>query len=119
MFNAGEILKALGGNGGLGGYEVDRSGWAKKSRAAEVREQEAKDAFMEMKQEVEKQGVAVVGRNLLKPSTHLTNACWKDFKAFVIKNAGWKVRRREASLIEKRALGEFRKGSTYFIDVSY
>jgi hypothetical protein len=57
---------------------------------------------------------------LLKPPTHLTDPCWRDFKRFVASHAGWSAKRREATEEEKRAHGdEKRKGKAYFVDVVF
>ena len=56
---------------------------------------------------------------LLKPSCHLTEACWKSFRKHVCGIEGWAAKRRVASEEEKKRHGETRKGKVYFVDVIY
>lgn len=56
---------------------------------------------------------------LLKPSVHLTAACYRDFRKYVEGYAQWSVSRRQATPQEKLDSGETRKGAVYFIDVTY
>ena len=56
---------------------------------------------------------------LLKPSCHLTGACFKDFRKHVRGFTGWSVVRREATPAEKMASGETRRGKVYFTSVVY
>mmetsp|Transcript_13758 Transcript_13758/g.41603 ORF Transcript_13758/g.41603 Transcript_13758/m.41603 type:complete len:144 (-) Transcript_13758:1493-1924(-) len=54
---------------------------------------------------------------LLKPSCHLTKACWESFTKFVQSHPGWSCRRRVATDSEKRVYDC--KGRAFFVDVSY
>ena len=56
---------------------------------------------------------------LLKPYDHLTSACWRDFKKFVVEHAGWTAKRRQATQAEKLKHGMTRKGAVYFVDVMF
>ena len=40
--------------------------------------------------------------SLLEPSTHLTNACYKDFITYVKQHIGWSVSRRKLTQEEKQ-----------------
>ena len=106
-----------GYGGGYGGDGVDRRHFADKSQAALRRENEAKAAFDKVRKSTEEAGdTATI--ELLKPSCHLTQVCWSSFSKYV-KAAGWKVKRRAASEAEKKAHGETRKATVYFVDVTF
>lgn len=83
---------------GMGGYDdmfgVDRGDWAEKSQKAEQRERFAKDAFTSFLSRCENETVFPFTEVVVKPSNHLTDACWRDFKKFVI-SKGCTAKRRE------------------------
>ena len=93
-------------------------GYARKSGAAERRENEARQAFTSALKNTELDGKPSAVVQLLKPNTHLTQASWGDFNKWVKTHTGCSARRRAASDAEKRAHGEKRQGTTYFIDVT-
>ena len=113
--------RSRGFGGGTFGWEEDdglnRGAWAEKSGAAAGREESARAAFTALRLKT----LAAVPEKattyeLLKPATHLTHPCWRDFKTWVGQHDGWSVKRREASPVEKRQSGETRKGAVYFVD---
>ena len=109
---------------GLYGYDdgdrLGRESWSEKSDAASRREQAARRAFeAAMAKVVEDAPTAPVTMQLLEPSTHLTQPCWRDFKKHVERYQGWSAKRRAASNAEKQQHGETRKGTCYFVDVTF
>ena len=108
-----------------GRHEHDdfRSGWAEKSAAAKRREDTAMKKFETARLEMEsrkdlKAGTRVTVQ-LLQPSCHLTEACWKSFRKHVCSLQRWSAKRRVATEQEKKLHGETRKGRVYFVDVIY
>ena len=100
-----------------------RGGWAEKSGAATRREETAKKAFetarLEMQSREDLKAGSRVTVQLLKPSCHLTQACWKTFRAHVKTFEGWSTRRRAATEEEKKQHKEKRKSTVYFTEVTY
>ena len=119
------MLSFGGGHRGNGGHgfgfdddELHRGDWSEKSDAASARENSARAAFEQLVlNNKTKTNAETV--ELLKPSTHLTQPCWRDFKKFVSNHAGWSAKRREATAAEKQQHGEKRKGAVYFVDVTF
>lgn len=70
--------------------KIDRSDFADKSKAALARESSAKAKFDAIKSRAES-SKSVTSFALLNPSEHLTDACFKDFRKYVLQNVGWKV----------------------------
>ena len=104
----------------FGGFDFDddhlhRGDWSEKSGAASAREEAARVAFTALVKETSTPTTV----ELLKPSTHLTQPCWRDFKKFIGQHAGWSAKRRQATEAEKRQHGETRKAAVYFVDVTY
>lgn len=104
----------------FGGFGFDddhlhRGDWSEKSGAASAREEAARVAFTALVKETSTPTTV----ELLKPSTHLTQPCWRDFKKFIGQHAGWSAKRRQATEAEKRQHGETRKAAVYFVDVTY
>lgn len=101
----------------------NRGRWAEKSGAAMRREEEAKKAFETLRLEMEARNDLEAGFRetieLLKPSCHLTQACWKSFRAHVLSFEGWTAKRRAATETEKKESKEKRKGTVYFTEVTY
>lgn len=64
---------------------------ARKSGAAERRESTARLAFTKALKSTPIPLSAVTVTNLLKPSTHLTNASWSDFSKWVKTHTGCKA----------------------------
>jgi hypothetical protein len=60
-----------------------------------------------------------VTKALLPPSTHLTDGCWRDFNRYVKSFAGWKAKRRAATLTEVIEHSIYRKAKAYWTDVTY
>lgn len=104
----------VGSSYGYGGYGPDRSSWREKSDAAMRREADATrrfDAFLERS----KQATSFpVTEEVVPPSVHLTEACWKTFKQHVLAT-GCTCKRREATVQERIASKETRKGKLYVI----
>ena len=100
-----------------------RRGWAEKSAAAMRREETAVKMFETARLKMEARDDLSVGSRetvqLLKPSCHLTEACWKSFRGHVCSVEGWSTKRRVATEEEKKKHGETRKGRVYFVDVIY
>lgn len=114
----------FGRYGGYGLFDEDdhlhRGDWSEKSGAASSREASARSAFTELRGEFAANGPEKEATvELLKPSTHLTAPCWRDFKKFVTQHEGWSTKRRQATDAEKRQHGETRKGAVYFVDVTF
>ena len=103
------------GGFGFDDDELHRGDWSEKSGAASAREEAARAAFTALAGKTS--GATTV--ELLKPSTHLTQPCWRDFKKFVGQHAGWSAKRRQATDDEKRQHGETRKAAVFFVDVTY
>mmetsp|Transcript_24968 Transcript_24968/g.30060 ORF Transcript_24968/g.30060 Transcript_24968/m.30060 type:complete len:182 (-) Transcript_24968:208-753(-) len=120
MFFNGIGFVGFGLRPGVSGWDfIDRSGFAEKSQAAMRREKAAKDAFDEFRAAVEKQGAPVTKKDFLLPPSHLTSACYADFRKHVLASPGWTCRRRRATEQEKSIFKEKRKAPVYFIDLSY
>lgn len=104
-------------------FGLNRRNWAEKSNAATEREERAKAAFEQARVIMEARDDLQPGDRetveLLKPSCHLTNACWVTFRKLVISYPGWATKRRVATEEEKKQHGEKRKGKVYFTDVIY
>lgn len=111
----GEMFRGMWGFDGFDDG-LNRGDWSEKSGAAEAREASARAAFDDA---LTKTPGAATTLELLKPSTHLTQPCWRDFKKYVERHPGWSAKRRKASDAEKRQHGETRKGTCYFVDVSF
>jgi len=109
---------------GMYGFDdggVDRSGFAEKSAAAQGREDKAKRAFLELKAE-ERAEIRAHGRttyDLLQPSMHLTQACYRSFRQFVKGHPGWDCKRVKATDEQKREFKEKRSCSVYFVNAIY
>ena len=100
--------------------DVGRHTWRSKSDAAMRREQQAKDAFTSLKAQAHQDGVAhKTTFDLLPPSVHLTQPCWKTFRQFVTGHAGWSVSRTAATAVEKAEHKETRQATVYFTTVTY
>ena len=119
----------FGGFGGFGGYAyggfydddgLNRGDWAEKSGAASRREEQARAAFKDLhgKTMADKPAAATT-YELLKPSTHLTQPCWRDVKKYIVSHPGWSAKRRQATEAEKRQHGETRQSAVYFVDVTF
>ena len=55
---------------------------------------------------------------LLTPDIHLVDASWKDIRKWVARThgaAGWQLKRRTATELERKTPGYTRRGKTYFI----
>jgi len=119
MFKFGGFGAAYGYDDGHPRYE----NYAEKSAAALRREEEAKTKFQEAREELEGREDLVAGSKitveLLKPSCHLTGACWSTFLRHVRSHEGWVAKRREATAEEKKQHKETRRGKVYFVDVVY
>ena len=102
---------------------ISRREWAKKSKVAMRREETAVKMFETARLKMEARDDLSVGSRetvqLLKPSCHLTEACWKSFRGHVCSVEGWSTKRRVATEEEKKKHGETRKGRVYFVDVIY
>jgi len=120
MFGFGGGYGYGGYGGGYGGFDddtVDRSHFRDKSDAAEAREVAAKKTFSAALLKREMNGEKTLWlENLIKPSVHLTDACWKDFRKFVVSH-GCSCKRVEATAEEKKKCGAKRKGKCFFISV--
>jgi|Transcript_18077 hypothetical protein len=106
-----------GYGGDFDGYGPDRGNWSDKSQAAIRRENQAHvlvDAFFEKCKTVE---VFPVTEVVVPPKVHLTNACWKSFKEYVI-SRGCTTKRREATCQERVESGDKRSGKLYVISVT-
>jgi len=99
---------------------VDRSQWKDKSDAALSRERIAindfNTRFMTLANEAKVFPFTV--DNLVHPSNHLTDACWRTFKQIVL-SKGCTTKRRVISQVEKNALkSKARNGKMYSISVT-
>ena len=101
------------GGGGYGGYGDDDGGFgfhgrsARKSKAAQRREDTAREVFTEALEETPMgKNDSVTLTSLLKPSNHLTQAVWSDFSKWTKSHEGCSVKRRAASDEEKKDHGE-------------
>ena len=103
--------------GGYSGYGPDRSGWRDKSDAAVRREEDAKRRFDALLQESKESTVFPMTRDVVPPNVHLTDACWKTFKQYVL-SQGCTTKRREATREERIASKETRKSKVYVISVT-
>jgi len=123
MFGRGGFYGGFGGYGGYGGFDDDsleRGDWSEKSGAASRREEAARAAFKEVHgKTMADTPVSATTYELLKPSTHLTQPCWRDVKKYIVSHAGWSAKRRQATEAEKRQHGEKRQSAVYFVDVTF
>ena len=103
--------------GGEGPYNAPYASMSDKSAAALRRERQAIELFHALRS----QGTPTskMRRLLLEPSCHLTGACWSTFSKHVRSFPGWMAKRRVATLEEKEASKEKRKGKVYFVDIVY
>ena len=112
------------GFGGYGGFYdhdgLNRGDWAEKSGAASRREEQARAAFKDLHGKTMADApAAATTYELLKPSTHLTQPCWRDVKKYIVSHPGWSAKRRQATEAEKRQHGETRQSAVYFVDVTF
>lgn len=105
------------GYGGFGDDGVDRSGWKDKSDAAIRREDQAKHLFDAFLEKSKASQVFPVTEEVVPPAVHLTDACWKTFKKYVVAK-GCTTKRREATFDERKKSGDSRKGKLYVISVT-
>ena len=122
-----------GFGGGFGGYDfgggfgdyfdddgLNRGDWAEKSGAASRREEQARSAFKDLHSKtMAEMPAAATTYELLKPSTHLTQPCWRDVKKYIVSHPGWSAKRRQATDAEKRQHGETRQSAVHFVDVTF
>ena len=102
---------------GFDSYGPNRRNWREKSDAAMRREYQAKqlvDAFIE---ECKTETSFPVTKEIVPASVHLTEACWKTFKQYVVAK-GCKTKRREATVAERRASKDTRKGKLWVTSVT-
>ena len=102
-----------------------RSGYgsfARKSAAATRREQQGKDKLNQIiKNETTQVQILTPGPHvfeLLTPDVHLVDASWKDIRKWVASThgaAGWQLKRRAATDLERKTPGYTRRGKTYFV----
>ena len=102
-----------------------RSGYgsfARKSAAATRREQQGKDKLNQIiKNEATQIQILTPGPHvfeLLTPDVHLVDASWKDIRKWVASThgaAGWQLKRRAATDMERKKPGYTRRGKTYFV----
>ena len=102
-----------------------RSGYgsfARKSAAATRREQQGKDKLNQIiKNEATQIQILTPGPHvfeLLTPDVHLVDASWKDIRKWVASThgaAGWQLKRRAATDLERKTPGYTRRGKTYFV----
>ena len=102
-----------------------RSGYgsfARKSAAATRREQQGKDKLNQIiKNEATQIQILTPGPHvfeLLTPDVHLVDASWKDIRKWVAIThgaAGWQLKRRAATDLERKTPGYTRRGKTYFV----
>ena len=105
-------------------------GYARKSSAAQRREDAAEKAFLKLvgdEPTAEALREARASRTpasfpLLTPATHLTAASWKDLTTKLRRthggtkaDGGWKLKRRVATDAERRQFKVTRKGKVYFV----
>ena len=120
MFGRGGFYGGYGGFGGFDDDSLERGDWSEKSGAASRREEEARAAFKEVHgKTTASPPAAATTYELLKPSTHLTQPCWRDVKKYIVSHAGWSAKRRQATEAEKRQHGEKRQSAVYFVDVTF
>ena len=120
MFGRGGFYGGYGGYGGFDDDSLERGDWAEKSGAASRREEEARAAFKAVHgKAMANPPAAPTTYELLKPSTHLTQPCWRDLKKHIACHAGWSAKRRQATEAEKRQSGEKRQSAVYFVDVTF
>jgi hypothetical protein len=97
---------------------VDRSDWRDKSDAALRREHQAKELLDAFLQEAESMTTFPVTKDDLVPaSLHLTFECWKSFKEYAVKK-GCTTKRRVATMPERIAAKDMRKGKMYVVAVT-
>ena len=106
---------------GYGGYDdwgPNRSGWAEKSDAASRREHQANsqfDDFLKRCSALDANDKSFpITEEVVQANVHLTGACWSSFRKRVV-GKGCKVKRREATHVERKASGDTRKGKLYVI----
>lgn len=96
---------------------------AEKSAAATRREETAIKEFetarLEMESRDDLRGGYLETIQLLDPSCHLTQACWKSFRKHVQGCEGWSTRRRAATEAERKEHKVKRKSTAYFTEVTY
>jgi len=101
---------------------IDRSNFAEKSGAAELREAEAKAAFSTHKASTD-ETLRKPGPRALEPRSHaaacVVAACFRDFSRFVKTHPGWSASRRTATAQEKSDAKQKRKGKVFFVDVVF
>ena len=120
MFGRGGFYGGYGGYGGFDDDSLERGDWAEKSGAASRRVEEARAAFKAVHgKAMANPPAAPTTYELLKPSTHLTQPCWRDLKKHIACHAGWSAKRRQATEAEKRQSGEKRQSAVYFVDVTF
>jgi hypothetical protein len=108
------------GFSGFGGEDsVDRENWKDKSDAAERRENQAKQNVDEFLKRSSTATVFPITEDIVPPTMHLTDACWKTFRSY-IKNKGCTCKRRELTHPEIIAMAkkDWRKGKMYIISVT-
>eukprot|EP00985_Skeletonema_marinoi_P011299 scaffold5359_cov112-Skeletonema_marinoi.AAC.8 len=118
MFSFGSYY--LGDYDGFGG--PDRRCWADKSEAALRRERTADGKFDDFLKkcsalDMNDKSIFPLTEEVVDASTHLTEACWKTFRKRV-ENKGCKAKRRQATLEERVASGDHRKGKLYVISIT-
>ena len=102
------------------GGRVNRSGWSDKSAAASRREAQAKqllDTFLEQCAKLPPSSFPKTEENLVTADIHLTNPCWSSFRKYAL-SKGCQVKRREASLTERRVTHDKRKGKMYVVSAT-
>lgn len=110
---------------GFGYYDdegrVDRAGWSAKSAAASRRERQAKqllDGFLDQCSKLNPStDFPRTCDNLVTADIHLTQPCWLSFRKYAL-SRGCQVKRREATVAERRATGDKRKGKMYVISAT-
>ena len=112
------------GYGGFGyddGGRVDRGGWSEKSAAASRREQQAKQLLDTFLLQSAKLPADLTFPRRMKISSQLMsisrNPCWLSFRKYAL-SKGCHVKRREATLAERQATGDKRKGKMYVISAT-
>ena len=110
---------------------IDRSNFAEKSGAAELREAEAKAAFSTHKastdetlrkpgpRALEPRGASHRSKQSFHAAACVVAACFRDFSRFVKTHPGWSASRRTATAQEKSDAKQKRKGKVFFVDVVF
>lgn len=101
------------------GYDdgLDRRNWRDKSDAALRREQNAKLLFDNFLERSKASTSFPITEEVVPASVHLTEACWKTFKQYVM-DKGCTARRRLATPEERRKSGDKRQGKLYVTSVT-